>query len=140
MITGAHVIVYSTDPEADRVFLRDVLMLPHVNAGEGWLVFGLPQTECAVHPSEKNHNHELYLMCDDVESFIAEMKLHHIVCSEIQRASWGLLTHLTLPGGGRLGCYQALHARPRSSSRRAIRKPSIHSIKKIGGKPKDGQK
>ena len=66
MIIGAHVIIYSTHPEADRAFLRDVLKFPHVDVGDGWLIFALPPAEVAVHPSDHNDVHELYLMCDDV--------------------------------------------------------------------------
>ena len=68
MITGAHIIVYSKDPEADRVFFRDVLKFTSVGAGHGWLIFALPPAEAAFHPSEKNDVHELYFMCDDIEA------------------------------------------------------------------------
>ena len=64
MITGAHVILYSTDAEADRTFFRDVLEYPSVDAGHGWLVFALPPAEPAVHPAPEAR-HELYLRCDD---------------------------------------------------------------------------
>ena len=99
MINGVHTIIYSTDPDADRAFLRDVLQLTNVDVGDGWLIFGLPPAEVAVHPSDKNDGHELYLMCDDVESFIAEMSKHDIACGPVRDEGWGLLTHLTLPGG-----------------------------------------
>ena len=115
MITGAHTIIYSQKPEADRAFLRDVLKLTHVDVGGGWLIFGLPPAEVAVHPSGKNNMHELYLMCDDIEAFVARMKLHAIACSTVKNQDWGLLTHLTLPGGGTLGVYQPRHARPNPS-------------------------
>jgi catechol 2,3-dioxygenase-like lactoylglutathione lyase family enzyme len=111
MITGAHSIIYSKDADADRAFLRDVLKFPHVDVGEGWLVFGLPPSEAAVHPG-KNSEHEFYLMCDDVEAFVAEMKSHGIKCSAIANRGWGLITEVTLPGGGKLGVYQPRHARP----------------------------
>ena len=114
MINGAHSIIYSTNPDADRTFLRDVLKLPHVDVGHGWLIFGLPPAEIAVHPSETNGLQALYLMCDDVEAFVAEMKTHSIVCGAIQNQGWGLVTQLTLPGGGQLGVYQPRHARPES--------------------------
>jgi hypothetical protein len=112
MIIGAHSIIYSTNPDADRAFLRDVLQLPNVDVGGGWLIFGLPPAEVAVHPSEKNNVHEFYLMCDDVEAFIADMKKRNITCGPVQNQGWGLLTQLTLPGGGTLGIYQPRHARP----------------------------
>jgi len=112
MINGAHVIIYSTNPEADKAFLRDVLRLPNVDVGHGWLIFALPPSEVAVHPDDHGGRHELYLMCDDVEAFVAEMKTHSLACSPVQNQGWGLLTQVTLPGGGQLGVYQPRHARP----------------------------
>ncbi len=114
MIVGAHSIIYSTNPEADRAFLRDVLKLPHVDVGGGWLIFGLPPAEVAVHPSNNNDVHEFYLMCDNIKSFIGEMKKHQITCSEIENQGWGALTKISLPGGGRIGVYQPRHSRPKA--------------------------
>jgi len=114
MITGAHSIIYSKNPDADRAFFRDILQLTKVDVGEGWLIFGLPPSEVAVHPSDENDEHEFYLMCDDVKAFIAEMKTKNIACGEVQDMGWGVLTQLTLPGGGKLGVYQPRHARPES--------------------------
>ena len=112
MICGAHAIIYSTNAEADRAFLRDILGLSHVDVGHGWLIFGLPPSELAVHPSDKNNLQELYFMCDDIEAFVARMKAHVIECAPVQDQGWGLLTQLTLPGGGKIGVYQPRHARP----------------------------
>ena len=112
MITGAHSIIYSKDPEADRNFFRDVLKLTKVDVGQGWLIFGLPPAEVAVHPGEKNDEHEFYLMVDDVNAFVAEMKTKNISCGEVQDMGWGVLTQLSLPAGGKLGVYQPRHARP----------------------------
>ena len=112
MITGAHSIIYSTDAEADRAFLRDVLKLTHVDVGDGWLIFGLPPAEVAVHPSQKNDVHEFYFMCDDIEAFVAEMTRREIGCEPIQDQGYGLFTELKLPGGGKIGVYQPRHARP----------------------------
>ncbi len=116
MINGAHSIIYSKNPEADRAFLRDVLKLPNVDVGGGWLIFGLPPAEVAVHPSERNDVHELYLMCDDVEVFVMEMNKQGIATGPVQDEGWGRLTQLTLPGGGKLGIYQPQHARPEAMS------------------------
>lgn len=112
MINGAHAVIYSKNPEADRAFLRDVLGLPNVDVGDGWLIFGLPPAEVAVHPSEKNDVHELYLLCDDVEGLIDELRRKNIACGPVQNLGWGALTELTLPGGGKLGIYQPRHERP----------------------------
>jgi hypothetical protein len=66
MLVGAHSIIYSADPDSDRAFFRDVLKLPNVDVGGGWLIFALPPAE------------------------------------------------VTLPGGSKLGVYQARHARPKA--------------------------
>jgi hypothetical protein len=112
MITGAHSIIYSTNPEADRAFFRDVLKLPNVDVGGGWLIFGLPPAEVAFHPSDKNDVHEFYLMCDDIEALVKGLQEHNVACTPVQNQGWGLLTQVTLPGGGKLGIYQPRHARP----------------------------
>jgi hypothetical protein len=130
MIIGGHSIIYSRNPEADRAFLRDVLRLSNVDVGGGWLIFGLPPAEVAVHPSEKNNVHEFYLMTDDVEAFIADMKSSRIACGPARNLGWGVLTEVTLPGGGKLGVYQPRHARPRvMTMRKAAKKPARRGAK-----------
>lgn len=114
-ITGAHSILYSRDAEADRAFFRDVLKFPYVDVHDGWLIFGLPPAEVAVHPGEENDVHEFYLMCDDVHAFVAEMKSKNVECSELHQERWGMLVQIPLPGGGKLGVYQPRHARPPSA-------------------------
>jgi len=116
MIIGAHSIIYSEQPDADRAFFRDVLGLPSIDVGEGWLIFGLPPAEVAVHPSDRNDVHELYLMCSDIRALTAAMRKRGIECGEVEDRGWGLLTQLTLPGGGKLGIYQPRHARPKNVS------------------------
>jgi len=112
MLTGGHVIIYSRNPDADRVFLRDVLELTHVDIGRGWLIFGLPPSEIAVHPADENDRHEFYLMCDDVRAFVSAMRDRKIATDPIEQESWGMLTRVVLPGGGKLGVYEPRHARP----------------------------
>ena len=131
MIIGAHSIIYSTGPEADRAFLRNVLKLTNVDVGGGWLIFGLPPAEVAVHPSNENDVHEFYLMCEDVEVFIAEMKKHSIACDPVQDHGYGLFTQVTLPGGGKLGVYQPRHARPKAmSARNTVKRPAKRAREK----------
>src|SRR5438132_12311159 len=132
MIIGAHSIIYSKNPDADRAFLRDVLKLPNVDVGGGWLIFGLPPAEVAVHPGDKNNVHEFYLMVDDVEALIAEMKKRNIACGPVHNQGWGLLTQITLPGGGKLGVYQPRHARPKAMKAKAAmrRRPAKIASKK----------
>jgi catechol 2,3-dioxygenase-like lactoylglutathione lyase family enzyme len=109
VITGAHVIVYSRDADADRAFLRDVLGYPHVDAGGGWLIFKLPPAEVAVHPAEGDVSHELYLMCDDVNATMDQLKAKGVSCGPVSDQGWGLLTNIRLPGGGDLGLYEPRH-------------------------------
>jgi hypothetical protein len=112
LINGAHSIIYSTDAQADRAFLRDVLELPRVDVGHGWLIFALPPSEVAVHPAEDTRHHELYLMTDDIQAFVSAMADRDISCAPPRDQGWGVLTDLNLPGGGTIGVYQPRHARP----------------------------
>jgi hypothetical protein len=112
MITGAHSIIYSSNVEADRNFFKDVLKFPNVDIGHGWLIFGLPPSEIAVHPSTQGELHEFYLLCDDIQTFVKEMAGYKITCTAVETQRWGILTYLTLPGGGKLGVYEPKHERP----------------------------
>ena len=111
MIIGAHSVISSTNPDPDRAFLRDILRLTTVDDG-GYLIHGLASAEVSVHAGEKNDAHHLFLMCDDINTFIKNMGEHSIVCGAVRDEGWGLLTQLTLPGGGKLGVYEPRHARP----------------------------
>jgi hypothetical protein len=135
MITGAHAIIYSTDAEADRAFLRDVLRFPSVDVGDGWLIFALPPAEVAIHPSDENGSHELYLMTSDVKALVASFKRQGIVASPIADRGWGLLTQVTLPGGGALGVYQPKHASPRQRAATPKRAGATRSLRKRPSRP-----
>lgn len=112
MISGAHVVIYSKDPVADRAFFRNVLGLPFVDVDDGWLIFGLPPAELAVHPAAENDRHEVYLMCDDIDEFIAAAGDAGVACTPAQDQGWGRVSAVDLPGGGQLGVYEPRHARP----------------------------
>ena len=113
MIDGMHAIVYTRDAQAARAFFRDTLGLPSVDAGQGWLIFALPPSEVAPHPSEGEPRHELYLMCDDIHATVEELRGKGVVFTrEISDQGWGLLTKLEIPGGGELGLYEPRHPRP----------------------------
>ena len=119
MITGAHVLFYSTDADADRAFLRDAFEFPSVDAGGGWLIFALPPAEAAVHPAGARFGMEehgksmlgsiLYLMCDDVEAEIARLAKRHVHCAPVSQERWGRRTSFTLPSGQEMGLYQPQH-------------------------------
>lgn len=123
MISGAHVLLFSSDPEADRAFFRDVLGFPSVDAGHGWLIFALPPAEVAIHPTngpasadaapapagQGQLDASLYLLCDDLEALIRSLAAKGVRCTEPARERWGLRTAIPLPSGGAIGLYQPTH-------------------------------
>src|SRR3954471_20185128 len=113
-ITGVHAILYTDDAAADRAFFADVLGLMSVDAGDGWLIFALPPAELAAHPaSADGGRRELYLMCDNIEATVRELAAKGVEFSSgVMQQRWGLITTIKLPGGGRLGLYEPLHASP----------------------------
>jgi catechol 2,3-dioxygenase-like lactoylglutathione lyase family enzyme len=122
MINGAHFLLYSRDADADRRFLRDVLELRGVDAGDGWLILALPPSEIAVHPAtesfaQRHAGHELlgailYLMCEDLASTIDWLRAKGVETTEVEKEDWGLRTTLRLPSGSELGLYQPTHPSP----------------------------
>lgn len=113
MITGAHAVVFTRDAEATRIFFRDVLGLASVDAGGGWLIFGLPASELAAHPSDGAPHHQLYLMCDDIHATVVELKGRGATFTRpVTDEGWGLITAVELPGGGELPLYEPRHPRP----------------------------
>ena len=78
-IIGSHSVIHTTNPSSDRAFFRDVLKFSNVDAGDGWLIFSLPPSEVAFHPASSSGLQEFYLLCDNVEAFVKEMKQKGIV-------------------------------------------------------------
>jgi catechol 2,3-dioxygenase-like lactoylglutathione lyase family enzyme len=118
MIIGTHLLIYTTNPDADRVFFRDVLGFRAVDAGHGWLIFAAPPAELALHPADgatapaggdRMLTAHVYLMCDDVRRTVAELAAKNVRCSDVSEERWGLRTTIALPGGGAIGLYQPTH-------------------------------
>ena len=109
MITGAHILIYSPAADEVRKFIADVLGFPATPAGDGWPIFAMPPAELAVHPTEGDSRHELYLMCDDLESTMAELAAKGVQCGPVSEQRWGRLTSVPLPGGGEVGLYEPSH-------------------------------
>jgi len=119
MVSGAHFLLYSKDPEADRAFFRTVLEFPSIDLGEGWLLFALPAAEIAVHPGDGDFvqmhaEHPmlgavLYLMCDDLRSSMQTLESKGVTCATPVEADWGISTSIRLPSGGEIGLYQPRH-------------------------------
>jgi catechol 2,3-dioxygenase-like lactoylglutathione lyase family enzyme len=115
VISGAHVIVYSKNADADRAFFRDILGFRSVDAGHGWMIFALPPAEAAFHPDESNNRHELYLMCSDLKAEVKALAEKGVECSPVETQRWGSITRVKLPGGGEVGLYQPTHPTALSS-------------------------
>jgi catechol 2,3-dioxygenase-like lactoylglutathione lyase family enzyme len=117
VITSAHVTVFAQDADAARAFFRDVLELPCVDVGGGWLTFALPPTEVAFHPGagwdQTEGHHLLFLMCDDIERTIADLEGKDVDFIEpITDEEWGRVTRFKVPGAGVMGLYQRSYAGP----------------------------
>jgi catechol 2,3-dioxygenase-like lactoylglutathione lyase family enzyme len=113
MITGVHAILYTRDADELRAFLGEVLGFPSVDAGGGWLIFGLPPAEVAAHPADEAGRHELYLMCDDVHATVEELGARGVeFTGPVSDQGFGLFTGIRLPGGGEIGLYEPRHPIP----------------------------
>jgi catechol 2,3-dioxygenase-like lactoylglutathione lyase family enzyme len=114
MINAVHSILFARDPDAARDFFTDVLQLDSVDAGDGWLIFALPPAELAVHPSNVGGGHELYLMTDDLERTLAQLRERGVgIASAPSDQGWGVLASIEVPGFGPLGLYEPRHPTPR---------------------------
>jgi catechol 2,3-dioxygenase-like lactoylglutathione lyase family enzyme len=110
MIIGVHSLIYTANAEAVRAFLRDTLGFRHVDAGHGWLIFALPPAEMGVHPADGPLRHDLYLMCDSLETTMAELDKKGVrFASPPRDEGWGITTSIELPGGGKIGLYEPRH-------------------------------
>lgn len=110
MITGVHALIYTRDAERLRGFFRDTLGWPSVDAGRGWLIFALPPAELAMHPTEGEGSHELYLMCDDLAATVAELEQKGVTLARpVTEARFGKVTAIRLPDGGEIGLYEPTH-------------------------------
>lgn len=108
-IIGMHALMYSKKDEATRRFFRDVLGFPAIDAGHGWLIFAAPPTELAIHPADADEYHELFLMCDDIEATIADLRTKGVEVGAIHERPWGRSTQISLPSGDELGIYEPRH-------------------------------
>jgi catechol 2,3-dioxygenase-like lactoylglutathione lyase family enzyme len=119
LINGVHVLIYTSNPETDRAFFRDVLGFKYVDVGHGWLIFGLPPAEAAFHPidgnaGERHAGHHMlgsvvYLMCADLQATVTSLAAKNVRCTEVETEAWGIRTTVRLPSGGEIGLYQPTH-------------------------------
>ena len=117
-----HLLIYSDDPEATRAFLRDVLGWPYVGhpeSGQGWLIFRSGPSEVGVHPTSYTHegteyshprHHSISLMCDDVETTVAELTARGAEFSGgVENLGFGLAANLKVPGADDILLYEPRH-------------------------------
>lgn len=130
MIVGAHMMIQSSNAAADQKFFSDILKLASVDAGGGFLLYGVPPTEIAIHGGTDDE-HEIMLMCEDAEDFIAAMNELGHSTTPLQNRGWGIVTEVTLPGGGSLGVYQPLHKRPKAVGVKAPAKKAAKAKKPV---------
>jgi len=122
MITSLHALIYSDDPEATRAFLRDVLEWPWVvdPASEpDWPIFRSGQSEIGVHPTESDYqgahyshprHHEIALMCDDIDSTVADLRRRGAEFSgQISDFGYGLVISMKVPGADDIQLYEPKH-------------------------------
>jgi len=108
MIIGVHALIYTKNADAVRAFFRDVLNAPHVDAGPGWPIFALPPAELGIHP-EDHESHEVYLMCDDIDRTLAELKAKGVEAGQVSDQGWGRVASITIASGVTLGVYEPRH-------------------------------
>jgi catechol 2,3-dioxygenase-like lactoylglutathione lyase family enzyme len=112
VITGAHILIYTSEPEAVRATLRDVFEWKHVDDGAGWLIFALPPAELGVHPGDSG-GFDLSVMCDDVTATMTELRSKGVdFKGEPEDMGFGIGVRMTLPGGVELLLYEPRHASP----------------------------
>ena len=115
-ITGAHMLFYTSEPDAVRAILRDVFGFHHVDDGQGWLIFRLPPAEIGVHPSEGptyegGTRHQISFMCDDIVTTVADLRAKGLeIRGEPEDEGWGIRTTIVLPGDLEVMLYQPRHA------------------------------
>lgn len=113
VITGIHAIVFSPEAEKVRAFFADILGMPSADAGGGWPIFALPPAELAVHPADGDSHHELYLMCDNIQVALTELRGKGVeVAREVSDQGWGLLAAVRLPDGSEFPIYEPRHPSP----------------------------
>lgn len=110
MFSGSHLVIFSTEPEADRALMAKLTGGKHVDAGDGWMIYELPPAEVAIHPSSRSTHHELHLMCQDIESTRQQLGKLGIDSAEPQDMGYGIVSEFTMPGGSVIGFYQPRHA------------------------------
>ena len=133
-ITGTHTLLYSSEPENLRAMLRDVLALPTIDIGGGWMIFALPPSEIAVHPADGVVQHQFTLMCDNLANTVRDLKAKGVVVkTEPHAERWGVHVMLGLPGNCDVMLYEPRHP---IAAGMATTKKTTAAKKKTTARPK----
>jgi predicted enzyme related to lactoylglutathione lyase len=125
MIRGIHALIYTSDAQATRAFIRDKLRLPHTDVGEGWLIFDVPEGDLGCHPSDESDpssagTHEISFYCDDIEGTVADLRSRGVEFkAPIADRGWGLVTGFTMPGGVEVQLYEPRYVKAKKTAKRA---------------------
>lgn len=114
MIKGVHTMFYSSDAAGLRNFLLDKLGLKARDAGDGWLIFDLPEADMGCHPADASGNegapsgtHAISFYCDDIEQTVKELKAKGVEFKgKIEDHGYGLVTYFHAPGDFWIQLYQ----------------------------------
>lgn len=116
MIKGVHTMFYSSQAEELRAFLRDKLgFSSYIDAGEGWLIFNLPEADMGCHPTDESNEppsgtRDISFYCDNIEETVAELKGRGVeFAGDIENQGWGLVTRIRMPGDFTAQLYQPLY-------------------------------
>jgi catechol 2,3-dioxygenase-like lactoylglutathione lyase family enzyme len=133
MIKGIHGLLYSSDADASRAFFRDKLKLPFTDTGDGWLIFDLAEGDLGIHPTDHGGtagDHDVSFYTDDLAGTVEELKAAGVDgIEDVQDHGYGLVTHLTVPGGIRVQLYQPKY-------QKAVRPPMASLVKTASAAPK----
>jgi hypothetical protein len=140
MIRGIHGLLYSSDPEATRAFLRDKVRLPGSDVGGGWWIFDFPEGDLGVHPLESPEDagaHDVSFYCDDIAGTVRAMKKRGVVfTAPIADHGYGLVTYFDAPGGVRVQLYEPRYVKGATRAKEpAPRKSAAGRAAKPRSKP-----
>jgi hypothetical protein len=140
MIRGIHGLLYSSDAEASRAFLRDQVKLPYTDVGGGWLIFDLPEGDLGFHPTDEGGtpgDHDVSFYCDDIHGTVADLKSRGVVFKhDVQDHGYGYVTYFTIPGGIDVQLYEPKYQKAARPVGKAAKPAQAKAKKPAKAKPK----
>ncbi len=109
MFSVGHMVIFSTKPEEDRALMAKLMPSEGIDVGGGWMIYPMPPSEIAIHPSGGAVHHEVHFQVEDVEAARAKLAELGLESPEPQDLGYGLVSGFKLPGGSDIGFYQPRH-------------------------------